>query len=155
MFHALIVRPTRLSSHPKFAPCRTSRGRKGSISTSKAREAGVPAYTPDGWLVPTIVLVHGAFADASGWADVFRLLTDRGYPVYARANPLRGVAGNGEYLRAFVATLDGPVVLVGHSYGGSVITNGSAGSAAVKALALRPRVTPTAPILDLVAFRRL
>lgn len=83
---------------------------------------------------PTIVLVHGAFADASGWADVFRLLTDRGYPAYAPANPLRGVAGDGEYLRAFVSTIDGPVVLVGHSYGGCVITNGSAGSAAVKAL---------------------
>jgi pimeloyl-ACP methyl ester carboxylesterase len=83
---------------------------------------------------PTIVLVHGAFADASGWADVFKLLTDRGYPVYAPANPLRGVAGDGEYLRAFVSTIDGPVVLVGHSYGGSVITNGSAGSEAVKAL---------------------
>jgi len=83
---------------------------------------------------PTIVLVHGAFADASGWADVFRLLVDRGYTVYAPANPLRGVAADGDYLRAFVATLEGPVVLVGHSYGGCVITNGSAGSAAVKSL---------------------
>jgi pimeloyl-ACP methyl ester carboxylesterase len=83
---------------------------------------------------PTIVLVHGAFADASGWSDVFRSLSSRGYEVYAPANPLRGVASDGEYLRSFVSTLDGPVVLAGHSYGGCVITNASAGLSAVKAL---------------------
>jgi pimeloyl-ACP methyl ester carboxylesterase len=83
---------------------------------------------------PTIVLVHGAFADASGWAGVYANLTDLGYTVYAPANPLRGVAHDGDYIRAFVATLEGPVVLVGHSYGGCVITNASAGDAKVKAL---------------------
>jgi pimeloyl-ACP methyl ester carboxylesterase len=83
---------------------------------------------------PTIVLVHGAFADASGWSAVFDDLTSRGYTVYAPANPLRGVAGDGDYLRAFIATIDGPVVLAGHSYGGCVITNASAGVEAVKAL---------------------
>jgi pimeloyl-ACP methyl ester carboxylesterase len=83
---------------------------------------------------PTIVLVHGAFADASGWSDVFRSLTDRGYDVYAPANPLRGVASDGDYLRSFVSTIEGPVVLAGHSYGGCVITNASAGVPAVKAL---------------------
>jgi pimeloyl-ACP methyl ester carboxylesterase len=83
---------------------------------------------------PTIVLVHGAFADASGWSDVFHSLSSRGYEVYAPANPLRGVASDGEYLRSFVSTIDGPVVLAGHSYGGCVITNASAGTSAVKAL---------------------
>ena len=83
---------------------------------------------------PTIVLVHGAFADASGWSDVFQALTSRGYTVYAPANPLRGVAADGEYLRAFISTIEGPVVLAGHSYGGCVITNASAGVPTVKAL---------------------
>jgi pimeloyl-ACP methyl ester carboxylesterase len=83
---------------------------------------------------PTIVLVHGAFADASGWQDVARGLRERGYPVYAPANPLRGVVADGEYLRAFLATIEGPVILAGHSYGGCVITNGSVGAPNVKAL---------------------
>jgi len=83
---------------------------------------------------PTIVLVHGAFADASGWSDVFHSLSARGYDVYAPANPLRGVAGDGDYIRSFIATIEGPVVLAGHSYGGCVITNASAGVPAVKAL---------------------
>lgn len=72
---------------------------------------------------PSIVLVHGAFADASGWNEVVTRLTELGLRCYAPANPLRGVAGDAEYVRSFVATIDGPVVLVGHSYGGCVITN--------------------------------
>lgn len=83
---------------------------------------------------PTIVLVHGAFADASGWADVVQRLTALGYAAYAPANPLRGVIGDGDSVRAFVNTLDGPVVLVGHSYGGSVITNAGVGAPNVRAL---------------------
>ena len=83
---------------------------------------------------PTIVLVHGAFADASGWAAVVERLTALGYPVFAPANPLRGVIGDGEVIRTFVSTVEGPVVLVGHSYGGSVITNAGAGAANVRAL---------------------
>jgi pimeloyl-ACP methyl ester carboxylesterase len=84
--------------------------------------------------LPTIVLVHGAFADASGWLDVARGLRELGYPVFAPANPLRGVASDGDYIRTFVSTIEGPVVLVGHSYGGCVITNASAGAPNVKAL---------------------
>ena len=62
---------------------------------------------------------HGTVpADASGWSDVFRLLAGRGYPVHAPANPLRGVVGDGAYIRDFVSTIEGPVVLAGHSYGG-------------------------------------
>jgi pimeloyl-ACP methyl ester carboxylesterase len=83
---------------------------------------------------PTIVLVHGAFADASGWNRVVAGLTDRGYRCYAAANPLRGVVGDAGYLRSFVDTIDGPVVLVGHSYGGCVITNAAVGAANVGAL---------------------
>jgi pimeloyl-ACP methyl ester carboxylesterase len=83
---------------------------------------------------PTIVLVHGAFADASGWAGVIAELRQLGYPCYAPANPLRRVTPDGDYIRSFAATVDGPVVLVGHSYGGCVITNAGVGSPNVKAL---------------------
>ncbi|MGH3263984.1 MAG: alpha/beta hydrolase [Trebonia sp.] len=83
---------------------------------------------------PTIVLVHGAFADASGWAAVYRELAALGYPVHAPSNPLRGVDGDGRYLRSCISSLEGPVVLAGHSYGGCAITNASAGIPAVKAL---------------------
>jgi pimeloyl-ACP methyl ester carboxylesterase len=83
---------------------------------------------------PTIVLVHGAFADASGWGAVAKRLQHRGYTVYAPANPLRGLTSDAEYLKAFLGTLPGPLVLVGHSYGGAVITNAATGNPKVRAL---------------------
>lgn len=83
---------------------------------------------------PTVVLVHGAFADASGWKGVSTRLDRLGYPVIAPANPLRGVSADSAYLRTFLATIKGPIVLVGHSYGGMVITNAATGNPNVKAL---------------------
>ncbi|MFC9328840.1 alpha/beta fold hydrolase [Kitasatospora sp. NPDC057015] len=92
-----------------------------------------PAHSPTR-VKPTIVLEHGAFADASGWNAVIQSLQKRGYTVLAPANPLRGLTGDTEYLRSFLSTLTGPVVLVGHSYGGAVITGAATGNPAVKAL---------------------
>jgi pimeloyl-ACP methyl ester carboxylesterase len=83
---------------------------------------------------PTIVLVHGAFADASGWAAVYTSLRASGYSVEAPVNTLRGIATDADYVRSFLSTIPGAVVLVGHSYGGCVITNASTGSTQVKAL---------------------
>jgi pimeloyl-ACP methyl ester carboxylesterase len=83
---------------------------------------------------PTIVLVHGAWADGSSWAAVIRRLQRRGYTVAAPPNPLRGLAADSAYLGAFLHTISGPVVLVGHSYGGAVITNAAADAPNVKAL---------------------
>lgn len=83
---------------------------------------------------PTIVLVHGAFADSSGWNDVAGRLLDAGYPVLAFSNPLRGPLSDATYLRAFLDTIKGPVVLVGHSYGGAVITNAATGDPDVRSL---------------------
>ena len=72
---------------------------------------------------PTIVLVHGAFADASGFRGLFDELLDEDVKVFAPPNPLRGLSGgDGEYLKSVIGGIDGPVLLVGHSYGGSVIT---------------------------------
>jgi pimeloyl-ACP methyl ester carboxylesterase len=82
---------------------------------------------------PTIVLVHGAFADASGWNGVTALLQARDYPVLAWSNPMRDLASDGAALTTFLSTVTGPIVLVGHSYGGAVITQ-VAGNSNVKAL---------------------
>ena len=75
---------------------------------------------------PTVVLVHGAFADASGFGGVIRELSTSGYRVLAPPNPLRGLAGDAATVSAVAGAIDGPVVLVGHSYGGAVITQASA-----------------------------
>lgn len=83
---------------------------------------------------PTIVLVHGAFADSSSWNGVVPILKRDGYSVVAAANPLRGVASDGAYVHALVASIKDPVVLVGHSYGGMVISNAANGLSNVKAL---------------------
>lgn len=76
---------------------------------------------------PTIVLIHGAFADASGYAGLIEHLAAHGYPVVAPPNPLRGLASDADSIRTRVAAIDGPVVLVGHSYGGAVMGAVAAG----------------------------
>jgi pimeloyl-ACP methyl ester carboxylesterase len=98
----------------------------------------VPAYVvaakSDSTSKPSIVLVHGAWADASSWSGVISRLQDDGYTVYAPPNPLRGLASDSAYLASFLATISGPIVLVGHSYGGAVISNAATGNPNVKAL---------------------
>ena len=71
---------------------------------------------------PTVVLVHGAFADASHWSAVIAELQARDVPVLAPPNPLRGLAEDAAYIASYVDQIDGPVLLVGHSYGGAVIS---------------------------------
>lgn len=71
---------------------------------------------------PTVVLVHGAFADAASWSGVIEELQSQGVPVVAPPNPLRGLAADAAYIASVAAQIDGPVVLVGHSYGGALIT---------------------------------
>ncbi len=83
---------------------------------------------------PTVVLVHGAFADSSSWNGVVADLTRDGYPVVAAANPLRGLASDAAAVRTVLDAIPGPVILVGHSYGGAVISAASDGAANVKAL---------------------
>jgi pimeloyl-ACP methyl ester carboxylesterase len=83
---------------------------------------------------PTIVLVHGAWADASSWTGVIKLLQAAGHDVVALPNTLRGVAADAAIVRSYLDTVDGPVVLVAHSYGGFVATNAATGAKNVKAL---------------------
>jgi pimeloyl-ACP methyl ester carboxylesterase len=83
---------------------------------------------------PTIVLVHGAWADATGFDRQIRALQDRGFRAIGFANPLRGLPGDANYLADFLRSLTGPIVLVGHSYGGAVISAAATGNDQVTAL---------------------
>lgn len=83
---------------------------------------------------PTIVLVHGAFADSSSWNGVIASLHKDGYRTVAVANPLRSVSNDARLVSDVVASIAGPVVLVGHSYGGQVISNAAQGHENVKSL---------------------
>jgi pimeloyl-ACP methyl ester carboxylesterase len=83
---------------------------------------------------PTVVLVHGAFAESSSWNRVVAKLLAKGYPVVAVANPLRGVKSDASYLASALDAIAGPVILVGHSYGGNVISVAASGKSNVKAL---------------------
>jgi pimeloyl-ACP methyl ester carboxylesterase len=83
---------------------------------------------------PTVVLVHGAWADGSSWSGVAQRLEREGYPVRIPPNPLRSLTDDSATIADFLSTIAGPVVLVGHSYGGAVITNAATGNPNVKAL---------------------
>jgi pimeloyl-ACP methyl ester carboxylesterase len=83
---------------------------------------------------PTIILVHGAFAGSSSWTPVISQLAKDGFPVIAAANPLRSLKGDAEYVAQIVKSIPGPVVLVGHSYAGSVVSMAAVGQSNVKAL---------------------
>jgi len=96
--------------------------------------AGRAALADPARAKPTIVLVHGAWADGSSWDLVTQRLERDGYAVLVTANPLRGIANDSAYLAAILKTIPGPIVLVGHSYGGAVITNAGVGIPNVKEL---------------------
>jgi pimeloyl-ACP methyl ester carboxylesterase len=83
---------------------------------------------------PTVVLVHGAFAENASWNGVIERLLGRGLNVVAAGNELRSLAGDAAYVRDVIAGIGGPVVLVGHSYGGMVITEASAHNDSVAGL---------------------
>lgn len=93
---------------------------------------------------PTTVLVHGAFADSSSWNDVISTLLAHNYPVVAAANPLRGVKNDAADLATLLASIEGPLVLVGHSYGGMLISNAATGNPQVRALVFVAAFTPEA-----------
>jgi pimeloyl-ACP methyl ester carboxylesterase len=102
----------------------------GVVGVSRATASAAPAARPR----PTIVLVHGSFADASGFDAVIQRLHRLGYTTIAPANPLRGLDSDAASIRSVLQTISGPVVLVAHSYGGMVITNAATGLPNVKAL---------------------
>jgi pimeloyl-ACP methyl ester carboxylesterase len=83
---------------------------------------------------PTVVLVHGAFADSSSWNGVIAQLAADGHPLVAAANPLRGLHSDAEHLRSVLDRVDGPIVVAGHSYGGTVLSEAADGHPRVQAL---------------------
>ncbi|WP_410589394.1 alpha/beta fold hydrolase [Amycolatopsis sp. lyj-23] len=100
---------------------------------------------------PTVVLVHGAFADASSWSGVVTRLQKQGYPVVAPALGLRGLAADSAYLASLLGQIKGPVVLVGHSYGGAVISTAATKATNVRALVyVNAFATDTAEVLSTV-----
>lgn len=99
----------------------------GALSVASSAHATSPTK-------PTIVLVHGAWADGSSWDGVVTDLQARGYTVDVPPNPLRGLHADSAYLKDYLSTIKGPVVLAGHSYGGAVITDAATGDHQVKAL---------------------
>ncbi len=102
-----------------------------TVLTAGAFSFAAPAVARD---KPTVVLVHGAFAESGSWNGVIKELKADGYPVIAAANPLRSVKGDAAYVSSIISGIAGPVVLVGHSYGGHVISGAARGHENVKAL---------------------
>ena len=109
-------------------------GGGGTALASATNTAHAEATRSASAVKPTIVLVHGAFADSTSWSSEIAFLQAKGYPVVAVANPLRGVASDSAYLLSVLQTISGPIVLVGHSYAGFLISDAAAQDPAVKAL---------------------
>jgi pimeloyl-ACP methyl ester carboxylesterase len=100
------------------------------VASARTAEAAANGDSPK----PSIVLVHGAWADTSSWDGVIKRLQADGYTVYSPPNPLQSLPYDAAYLADFLHSISGPIVLVGHSYGGAVITNAATGDRQVKAL---------------------
>ena len=114
-------------------------------SATAATAAGqAPSATAVAPVKPTIVLVHGAWADNSSWNGVIERLQALGYTVDVPPNPLSGVSLDSAYLSDFLSTISGPIILVSHSYGGFVITNAATGNPQVKALVYDDAFIPAA-----------
>ncbi|MFI6588208.1 alpha/beta fold hydrolase [Embleya sp. NPDC050493] len=106
-------------------------GAASSTPAAAADRSGKPHGRPG---TPTVVLIHGAFADASSWSTVIERLQRHGHRVLAPALPLRGLASDAAYIRSVLDSVTGPIVLVGHSYGGAVISQAAADAPQVEAL---------------------
>jgi pimeloyl-ACP methyl ester carboxylesterase len=104
------------------------------LGAQAASAATTQADRPGTKIKPTIVLVHGGYADSSCWNGVIPKLQRAGYPTIAGSNPLRGIPTDAPYIASLLDSISGPVVLVAHSMGGTAITNAAAGKSNVKAL---------------------
>jgi len=114
-----------LTASAQASPAHTGAAKVAAAADAVTRVQGVK---------PTVVLVHGAWADAAGWTPVVERLQAAGYPVVAPPNPLRGLSTDAAYINSVLRQIKGPIILVGHSYGGAVITNAVMGDSNVKAL---------------------
>jgi pimeloyl-ACP methyl ester carboxylesterase len=134
---------------PRLLPGHRGRGRPlavliGTLVLVGASSVSATAQTGHrSGAEPTIVLVHGAFADASSWNGVVERLQADGHTLVAPANPLRGIAADTAYLQSVLAQISGPVLLVGHSYGGAVMTNAATTAPTPRDWSTSPASPPT------------
>jgi pimeloyl-ACP methyl ester carboxylesterase len=119
-------------------------GQRGQMAPPSRGQMAAPTSQRQTSQKPTIILVHGAFQDATTWQGVIRSLESDGYPVIAWANPLRSVKGDSSYLASLIDSVKGPVILVGHSFSGMLITNAAAGKDNVKGLVYVAALAPDA-----------
>lgn len=124
-----VVRPSRRWSIAALASLTVA-----AVAILPSQSASVHAARTSQQPKPTIVLEHGAWASGSSWDGVVQRLQSAGYTVDVPPNPLRSLPGDTAYLASFLTSVTGPIVLVGHSYGGAVITDAATGNANVKAL---------------------
>jgi len=126
----------------------------GPVTRLAAARTGAPSGIAEtSSSLPTVVLVHGAWADSSSWDGVIDRLRQAGYPVVAAADPLEGLAQDSAAVASLLRSIKGPVILAGHSYGGAVITSAAAGNPNVKALVYIAAFAPDKgeSIVDLLA----
>ena len=123
---------TLVATSASQAPASTLSAQGGPAESSLVHR--LETCLPAGKAKPAVVLVHGAWADASSWSGEVTTLQAAGYDVRAIANPLQDLTTDSEYIADYLKTIHRPVVLAGHSYGGAVITNAAAGLANVKEL---------------------
>ena len=118
-----------------------------ALLTGPAFVAAESQHGSDAEVTASVVLIHGAWADGSSRSNVVSILQDEGFTVYVPPNPLRGLPSDSAYIASFLNSISGPIILVGHSYGGAVITNATTGNPNVKALvyidAFAPNQTET------------
>jgi pimeloyl-ACP methyl ester carboxylesterase len=117
---------------------------QGKMAAPSQGQMAAPTTQTRASQKPTIILVHGAFQESASWQGVIPLLQASGYPVIAWANPLRGVKSDSSYLAKLIDTIKGPVVLVGHSFSGMLITNAATGKTNVKGLVFVAALAPDA-----------
>src|ERR1022692_3364156 len=132
-----------LLSTASSATASSATASSATASSATASSATASSATPT-TAKPTIVITHGAWADGSSFARVVRGLQAQGYTVDVPANPLAGLASDTATLADYLKTVSGPIVLVGHSYGGMVITDAATGNAQVKALVYVDAYIPAA-----------
>jgi pimeloyl-ACP methyl ester carboxylesterase len=129
-----VLAGTSTGKAPASARTASGAGTASSAPTESALVHHLSTCLASGQAKPTVVLVHGAWADSSSWSGEVTTLQAARYDVRAIANPLQNLTTDSQYVADFLKTIHGPVVLAGHSYGGSVITNAAAGIANVKRL---------------------
>lgn len=128
-----------MSDHPTFTRRRAlatgvAAAASAALLTPGSAEAAATGDTGPDAAKPTVVLVHGGYADSSCWNGVVQELQSKGYTAIAGSNPLRGIPTDAPYIASLLDSISGPIVLVAHSMGGTVITNAAAGKSNVRAL---------------------